>query len=446
MKTKKTGSEKNFFLASLGCPKNLVDSEIISGDLLSSGWSLTTDPETASLYIINTCAFIPAARQEAAEEIAAAAAWKNAAPGRRIMVAGCLTRYDRNIREKFPAVDLWAGPGDAAGVSAIVDGAKPGAARSFCHDENTPMLQLTLPHVAYLKIADGCNNRCAYCIIPRLRGPLHSRPAGSVLREAAGLVANGVKELVLVAQDITVFGADRPESGENLAKLLAAMERIDGDFRIRLLYTHPAHYTEELIDVLSSSRKIYPYLDIPLQHISDRILKAMNRHVTSAEIRALLEKLRARIPGLVLRTTFITGLPGETEAEFEELERFAREQKFERMGVFPYAAEPGSKAASMPGQIPAATAEARAKKLMKSQTARMKRMADALIGQEMRVLADDVRNGVAIARGAWDAPDIDNAIFVSGVGNGPAGSWLQVRVTGRQGCDLAAEKIRRKLK
>ncbi|MBQ9501463.1 MAG: 30S ribosomal protein S12 methylthiotransferase RimO [Lentisphaeria bacterium] len=446
MKTKKTCSERNFFLVSLGCPKNLVDSEIISGDLLSSGWSLTTDPEAASLYIINTCAFIPAARQEAASEIAAAVAWKNAVPGRRIMVAGCLSRYDENIREKFPGVDLWAGPGDAGNAAAVVGGAKPAAARSFCHDENTPMLQLTLPHVAYLKIADGCGNCCAYCIIPRLRGPLHSRPEASVLREAAGLVSNGVREIVLVAQDITVFGADRPESGENLAKLLSGLERIDGDFRIRLLYTHPAHYTDELIEVLGSSRKIYPYLDIPLQHISDRILTAMNRHITSGGIRTLLKKLRERIPGLVLRTTFITGLPGETEAEFEELERFVREQKFQRMGVFPYAAEPGSKAAAMPGQIPAAVAEARAEKLMKSQTARMKRMADALIGQEMRVLVDDVRDGVAVARGVWDAPDIDNAVLVPGVGNGLAGSWLPVRITGRRGCDLVAEKIRRKLK
>ena len=446
MKTKRTGSEKNFFLASLGCPKNLVDSEIISGNLLSSGWSLTTDPETAGLYIINTCAFIPAARQEAADEIAAAVRWKNAAPGRRIMVAGCLTGYDKNIRRNFPDVDLWAGPGDAAGIAALIDGASPAAARSFCHDENTPMLQLTLPHVAYLKIADGCSNNCAYCIIPRLRGPLHSRPAASVLRETANLVANGVKEIVLVAQDITVFGADRPESGENLAKLLAGMERIDGDFRIRLLYTHPAHYTSELVGVLSSSRKIYPYLDIPLQHISDRILKSMNRHITSGGIRTLLKELRAKIPDLVLRTTFITGLPGETEAEFGELERFVREQRFERMGVFPYAAEPGSRAAAMPGQIPAAVAEARAKKLMRSQTARMKRMGDALVGREMRVLVDDVQDGVAVARGAWDAPDIDNAILVPGIGNDLAGSWLQVRITGRQGCDLVAERIRRKLK
>ena len=439
-------SEKSFFLASLGCPKNLVDSEIISGSLLSSGWNLTTDPEEAALYIINTCAFIPAARQEAAAEITAAVEWKKAAPGRRIMVAGCLTRYSKSVRRDFPDVDLWAGPGDAADIAAIIGGAGPAAARSFCHDENTPMLQLTLPHVAYLKIADGCSNGCAYCIIPRLRGPLHSRPAVSVLREAANLVANGVREIVLIAQDITVFGSDRPKSGENLAKLLTEMERIDGDFRIRLLYTHPAHYTNELIDVLSSSRKIYPYLDIPLQHISDRILKSMNRHITSDGIRTLLKELRAKIPDLVLRTTFITGLPGETEAEFGELERFVREQKFERMGVFPYAAEPGSRAAAMPEQIPAKVAEARAKKLMKSQTARMKRMCDALVGREMRVLIDDVQDGVAVARGAWDAPDIDNAIFVPGIKNDLAGSWLQVRITGRQGCDLVAERIRRKLK
>ncbi|MBQ7207209.1 MAG: 30S ribosomal protein S12 methylthiotransferase RimO [Lentisphaeria bacterium] len=443
MKKNETCGEKRFFLVSLGCPKNLVDSEIISGNLLSSGWTLTADPEDASLFVINTCAFIPSARQEAAEEIASAAAWKEAAPGRRIMVSGCLTRYDSRVREEYPCVDFWTGPGDVARVAEIIGGASPAPECAYCHDEKTPMLQLTLPHVAYLKIADGCGNGCAYCIIPRLRGALRSRPAKSVLNEARTLVANGVREIVLVAQDTTVYGADRPGSGETLAGLLAQMDRLDGDFRVRLLYTHPAHYTEELIGALSSCEKVYPYLDIPLQHISDRILSAMNRHITSGEIRALLKKLRARIPGLVLRTTFITGLPGETEEEFRELEDFVREQKFERMGVFPYAAEPGTRAAAMPDQVPAAVAEARAQKLMKAQNARMKRLCGRLAGQEMRVLVDHVEDGVAVARGVWDAPDIDNAILIPHVGKSSVGSWQLVRVVGRQGCDLVAERIRR---
>ena len=443
MKKKETFGEKRFFLVSLGCPKNLVDSEILSGNLLCSGWTLTGDPEDASLFVINTCAFIPSARQEAAEEIASAEAWKKAAPGRRIMVSGCLTRYDPRIRETYPGVDFWAGPDDVARISEVLSGAHPAPACTYCHDEKTPMLQLTLPHVAYLKIADGCGNCCAYCIIPRLRGALRSRPAASVLCEARTLVSNGVKEIVLVAQDTTVYGSDRPESGETLAGLLAQMDRIDGDFRIRLLYTHPAHYTEELIDVLSSSEKIYPYLDIPLQHISDRILAAMNRHISADGIEALLGKLRARIPGLVLRTTFITGLPGETEEEFRELEDFVREQKFERMGVFPYAAEPGSRAAVLPDQIPTAVAEARAAKLMKAQQARMKRLCGRLAGQEMRVLVDQVEDGVAVARGVWDAPDIDNVILIPHVGKISAGSWQLVRVVGRQGCDLVAERIRK---
>ena len=305
------------------------------------------------------------------------------------------------------------------------------------------MLQLTMPHVAYVKIADGCNNCCSYCIIPRLRGKLRSRKAESVLAEIETLVANGVKEVIIVAQDVTAFGMDRPQDGENLAGLLRQIENIAGDFKVRLLYTHPAHYTDELIDVLGKSKKVMPYLDMPLQHISDRILKAQNRHIDTEGIKTLLKKLRKNIPGLVLRTTFITGLPGETEAEFAELEEFIREQKFERLGVFPYAAEPGSKAAAMPDIPSTEVAEERAAKIMKAQVARMKRRSTALVGTQMEVLIDQIEDGIAIARGVWDAPDIDNVVFVTNAERNNEGDRLLVRITGRQDCDLIAEKIRK---
>ena len=436
-------STKYFYLVSLGCPKNLVDSEIIAANLLSAGWGLAMTPEMAEVYIINTCAFIPSARSEAAEEIAAAAEWKEEEPSRKIIVAGCLSQYGKEVREEFPEVDFWTGVDDVVRIADILNGEKPSSSCSFLHDADTPMLQLTMPHVAYVKIADGCNNCCSYCIIPRLRGKLRSRKAESVLAEIETLVANGVKEIIIVAQDVTAFGMDRPQDGENLAGLLRQIENIAGDFKVRLLYTHPAHYTDELIDVLGKSKKVMPYLDMPLQHISDRILKAQNRHIDTEGIKTLLKKLRKNIPGLILRTTFITGLPGETEAEFAELEEFIREQKFERLGVFPYAAEPGSKAAAMPDIPSTEVAEERAAKIMKAQVARMKRRSTALVGTQMEVLIDQIEDGIAIARGVWDAPDIDNVVFVTNAERNNEGDRLLVRITGRQDCDLIAEKIRK---
>lgn len=443
MSKKGNSPEKYFYLVSLGCPKNLVDSEIISGGLLSSGWGLAMDPREADLYIINTCAFIPSARNEAAEEISYALQWKREAPGRKVIVSGCLTQYGQEVREAFADVDIWTGIDDVSRIAEVIGGAQTTSSRCFLHDEKTPMLQLTMPHIAYVKIADGCNNCCSYCIIPRLRGALRSRPAASVLNEIKNLAANGVREIVIIAQDVTAYGMDRPGSGESLASLLTEIEKIDGDFGVRLLYTHPAHYTDELIDVLSQSKKVIPYLDMPLQHISDRILKEMNRHISADGIKTLIKKLRARIPGLVLRTTFITGLPGESEAEFEELKNFIRDQKFERMGVFPYAAEPGSKAAAMPDQIPTEIAEARSTLLMKQQISRMKRRSTSLIGSEMVVLVDQVEGDIAIARGVWDAPDIDNVVYVVNIGRCQPGDRLLVRVTDRQDCDLVAEKVRK---
>lgn len=434
---------KYFYLVSLGCPKNLVDSEIIAANLLNNGWGLAMTPEMAQLYIINTCAFIPPAREEAAGEINCASLWKQENPERKIIVTGCLSQYGKDIRKKFPQVDFWAGVDDVVRLPEILNGKAPSTGCSYLHSADTPMLQLTVPHVAYVKIADGCNNCCSYCIIPRLRGKLRSRPMADVLEEISGLVSNGVKEIIIIAQDVTAFGMDRPGTGDSLAGLLTQIEEIEGDFKVRLLYTHPAHYTDELISVLAQSKKVMPYLDMPLQHISDRILKAMNRHIDTAGIKTLLKKLRQNIPGLVLRTTFITGLPGETDEEFAELEKFIREQKFERLGVFPYAAEPGSKAAAMPDIPSAETAAARAEKIMKGQIARMKRRSTALIGTEMEVLVDQIDEDIAIARGVWDAPDIDNVVYIVNAARIKEGDRLLVRITSRHDCDLVAEKIRK---
>lgn len=438
-----------FYLVALGCPKNLVDAELLSGALMKNGYSLSLDPDAADVYIVNTCAFLPAARGEAAREIEAALEWKSRIPGRRVAVCGCLTEYDKSsgeYKKRFPEVDLWSPVNDVEHVGELLAGAAPSTGKPcYLNSDVSPRLQLTLPHLAYLKIADGCNNCCTYCAIPKLRGVLRTRPQASVVREAEMLVSSGVRELVLVAQDTTAFGMDRPGSGEDLCSLLRALEALPGDFSIRLLYTHPAHYTDELIGFLASSRRVLPYLDIPLQHISDRILKTMNRHVTRAGIETLLTKLRAAIPDLTLRTTFIVGFPGESEEEFAELCDFCRDFKFERMGVFPYAAEAGTPAAKLKGQISAEVADERAAILMRRQIARMKRRNRKMVGATARVLVDAVDSaGFAVARGAMDAPDIDNAVLIRDGRRLHPGDRVLVRIVGTAGCDLVAERLKTK--
>ncbi len=438
-----------FFPVSLGCPKNLNDLEVISGGLLAAGWSIADAPENADLYLINTCAFIPAARNEAVEEIERGVAWKKEAPNRKLAVSGCLTAYDRDgsFHKKFPQVDCWLGIDDIGRVDAVLQGGKASSSCKFLADDSLPRLQLTVPHLAYLKIADGCNNCCTYCAIPLLRGKLRSLPMQCVVAEAKQRVASGVRELVVVAQDISAYGMDRPESGENLPKLLGELNRIDGDFVIRLLYTHPAHYTDELIDAINANSKVLPYLDIPLQHISDGLLRAMNRHVSQTAVEELIAKLRKMIPNLVLRSTFITGFPGETEAQFEELADFCRRVKFERLGVFPFSAEPGTIAAKLPGQVPTEVAEARSTLLMKRQIARMRRMQKARVGSRERILVDAVGNGIAWGRGVADAPEIDNLVLVE---NPPrscrAGEFLDVEIIGTQNCDVIARAVSKKRK
>lgn len=441
-------TDHKFFIAALGCPKNLVESELISGAFLAAGDSICFDPEDADVYIINTCAFLPEARGEAAAELTDAVEWKKALPGRKIAVAGCLMNHAQfpEFKEHFKEVDLWCQVNDTARIrDLLLNRAEPspeGEKCTYLCDESMPRIQLTLPHVAYLKICDGCDNCCSYCAIPHLRGALRSRPLASVLSEASALIANGVKELIVIAQDITAYGHDL-DSGESLSVLLTELNKLEGNFTIRLLYTHPAHYTDELIRVLAESPKILPYLDMPLQHISDRILTAMNRHTDSAHIKELISKLRNAIPQLTLRTTFITGLPGETEEEFAELCQFVKDSGFERMGVFAFAPEPGTPAADMPDQIPLEVAEERAAELMNIQKNIMKRAQRKKIGTTMRVLIDQIDSGTAYARGASDAPDIDNVVMLNAQRTMKAGTFADVRIIKTSGSDLIAEKVRR---
>lgn len=429
----KSGKQREIlYVVSLGCPKNLVNTEIITGAYVSAGGVLTFDPDEASCYIINTCAFLASAREEAAEAIAAGAGWKRVHPERRLVVAGCLAAHHEleNFKNTFPEVDLWAGPNELEKIVPIQE-----------YGPAVPVrLQLTLPHVAYLKIADGCDNRCAYCLIPQLRGDKNSRTIESCITEAKQLIKGGVKELILIAQDTTAFGKD----GENFAMLLEALEALKGNFRYRILYTHPAHYTDELIDVLARAKKFIPALDIPMQHISDRMLKAMNRHTDSKWIRELVAKLRKAIPGIALRTTFISGFPGETEADHRELLEFAAQMRFERLGVFAFSPEPGTPAFSMKKQIPADTAAARANEIMRRQHLRIAAANAKLVGSEFTVMIDDTDGDYAVARRDADAPEIDQVVYIAKKKKfAPRpGDRVRVRITAAvKGGDLEAELV-----
>lgn len=432
-KKRSGGSGDLLYAVSLGCPKNLVDTEMITGAFINAGVRLTFDPEAATVYLINTCAFLASARAEAREAIADGALWKNSHPGGRLIVAGCLAAHQdlEEYKKIFPEVDLWAGPGELEKILPM----------PHCPGDVPLRLQLTLPHVAYLKIADGCDNRCAYCLIPKLRGDKCSRSIASCIAEAKQLVDVGVRELILIAQDTTAFGRD----GENLAGLIQALEKLPGFFRYRILYTHPAHYTDELIAALAGAKKFIPALDIPLQHISDRMLLRMNRHTDSQWIRNLVKKLRAAIPGVALRTTFITGFPGETDPDFQELVDFAAEARFERLGVFAFSPEPGTPAFDMDDQVPSETADRRARELMRRQHLRTAAANRKLTGQITEITVDEIDGGYAVGRRDADAPEIDQnvyAVLPRKFGFAP-GDRIKVRITAPlEGGDLEAEIIK----
>ncbi|MFA6290571.1 MAG: 30S ribosomal protein S12 methylthiotransferase RimO [Victivallales bacterium] len=413
------------YSVSLGCPKNFVDTEILAGHLLSGNIGLTESPDNADVYMINTCAFIPPARAEAESFIRKALVWKKTSPkSRKIAICGCLVQWDKNSEYagKYPEVDLWLGIDKIANIAKHVrqlfdkETVKPVKALTalpeYLYDENTARLQLTPKHYAYVKIAEGCNNRCTYCSIPGIRGALRSRNSESVFKEAQNLIATGCRELILIGQDTTAFGKDLKSEKENLPALLKKLDGIEGKFWIRVLYTHPAHFTDELISVFKNSRHIIPYIDMPLQHISDRILASMGRKVSSEQIKSLLSKLRAEIPDIAIRTTFLVGYPGETEKDFTELSDFVRAQKFDRLGAFTYYPEPGTPAAAFGKQVPAETAEQRKDFIMRLQAEISLEHNIGLAGKPLDVLVDSIGKGEACGRTYMDSPDIDNLVKI----------------------------------
>ena len=430
-------------LISLGCPKNLVNSEEMLALLQQAGYDFTADPAQADAVVINTCAFIDSAKSEAIEKILETAALREDNPKLKIIAAGCLAqRYRNEIRQELPEVDGILGTGSYSEVVSVVESVLAGGKPTVCGPLNAPLrdaprLVSTGPGWAYLRIAEGCDNRCAYCVIPSLRGPFRSRPMESVLSEARLLAASGVKELIIVAQDITRYGTDL-YGKHALATLLRELCGMDFHW-LRLHYLYPEEIDDELIDVIASEEKIVKYLDIPIQHINDDILRRMNRRGTGGEIRLLFRKLRERIPGLVLRTSIITGLPGEGEAEFEELCAFLRETRIERAGFFPYSPEEGTPAAKMPDRCTTEEAQRRAELCMELQAEVMDDFAGSLVGRTLEVLCTGAEDdGTPWGRSPYDSPDIDSRVVFSG--RARPGDMVRVTITAAEDGELIGEQ------
>ena len=411
-------NEKRIALISLGCPKNLVNSEEMLALLDGAGYALCGDPNEADAVIINTCGFIGDAKEEAISTILECAAIKEERPELKIIVTGCLSqRYRREMRAEMPEVDAILGTANYQDIVSAVERTLEGEQVELFTPLNRavpelPRLVSTAPRWAYFRIAEGCDNHCAFCIIPALRGPYRSRSMESLLEEAKLLAESGIKELIVVAQDITRYGEDlfgKPK----LAALLKELCKLDFSW-IRLHYLYPEVITDELIDVIAGEEKIVKYLDIPIQHINDEILRRMNRHTNSAQICELFKKLRERIPGLVLRTSLIAGLPGEGEAEFEELCEFLREARIERAGIFPYSPEEGTPAAKMEDRCDEDEARRRADLVMELQAEVMDTWYESFIGKEIDVFVQGYEDMLLWGRSYADSPDIDGRVLFGG--------------------------------
>ncbi len=433
-------------LIALGCPKNQVNSEQMLYLLSEAGHELVGDPAGCDVAIVNTCGFIDTAKSEAIDHILELAELKKAGLLKKILVAGCLSqRYEEEILQELPEVDGMLGTGSfgeiCTAVEAVMNGDKP----LLFADKNGPIEEIgrvisTGPGWAYLRIAEGCDNWCAFCAIPGIRGKYRSRALEPILAEARALAAEGVKELIVIAQDITRWGKDL-YGKPSLAVLLKELVKIEGVEWIRLHYLYPDAFDDELIDVIAREDKIVKYLDIPLQHINNEILRRMNRRGTGDEIRVLIKKLRERIPGVVLRTSLIAGLPGETEAEFEELCAWLREARLERVGVFPFSPEEGTPAAKMTDRCDEEEAQRRADLILDLQAQIMDDYNLACVGKIMRVLVEaKSRSGLCSGRTFADSPEIDGTVYFTG--DAEPGTFANVRITAVEDGELAGEQVR----
>lgn len=430
-------------LISLGCAKNLVDSEHMLALLRAAGWEITEDMAEADVGVVNTCGFIEAAKSEAIETILETAQYKQAGKMKGLVVTGCLVqRYAEEMQKELPEIDAICGTGSYENIVDAANAALGGQKAAYMADMAAAALdgdrnRLTPSYTAYFKIAEGCSNRCGYCIIPKLRGPYRSREMDALFEEARELADAGVKELIVIAQDITKYGMDLPEHKRLLPELLRQLCQLNFTW-VRLHYLYPDQITEELIDVIASEPKIVKYLDIPLQHVSRRILRAMHRPGDGEEFAALIEKLRQRIPGLVLRTSLIVGLPGETEEEFAELCSFLQETQIERVGVFEFSPEEGTEAAELPDQIDAETKANRRLIVEELQSGVLDDYNTSHHGEVMDVLCEgfDDEQQLWFGRTYADSVEVDGHVYFESDGEPQEGEFVSVRITESLGPDL----------
>ncbi len=437
-------------MVSLGCPKNLVDAEVMLGCLPSDEYEITTDEKEADIIIVNTCSFIREAKQESIDTILDLAERKHDARCTLLVVTGCLPqRYQEELGAELPEVDIFIGTGEYPRIAEILAEKRdtPGQLRyvgdpNFIFDPDLPRLNSSPSYTAYLKIAEGCSNCCTYCVIPSLRGALRSRPIQQVLKEARELVAGGVKEINLIAQDITAYGRDLDE-GFTLETLLAELVKIDGLRWLRLLYAYPDGITDDLIRMIRDEEKICKYLDIPLQHISDPVLKKMGRRGGEIEVRRLIGRLRSAVPDLAIRTSLIVGFPGESDDDFQRLIQFVEEVRFDRLGVFCYSREEGTPAAEMEDQITERVKRLRYKKLMKVQARVSFKQNRRLIGTVEQVLVEgysDETDLLLKGRSSRQAPDIDGLVYIT-AGTANVGDIVPVRITDSSDYDVIGEIV-----
>ena len=431
-------------MISLGCTKNLVDSETALGLFKEAGYTFTEDPAQADILMVNTCGFINPAKEESIDTILEMAQYKQTGRCRLLVVTGCLAqRYEKDLLQEIPEIDLMLGVNQYDQLIPAVERALRGQGReSLCGEKYTFLEHervLTTPaYTAYTRIGDGCSNRCTYCAIPLIRGPYRSRPLADVLGEVRHFAEQGVKEHILIAQDTTRYGTDWQETSM-LPELMDQAARIPGVEWLRVLYAYPDEADDRLLEVMASHDNICKYLDLPIQHINDTLLRRMNRRGTAADIRRILKK--ARDMGFTLRTSLIVGFPGETEEQFQELMDFVAEARFDRMGAFAFSPEENTPAAEMPDQIPEEVKQERLDRLMKLQARISLENNRARIGTVEKVLVTDARDGLFLGRSQREAPDADGAIVFTAKEAPEVGSFVQVRITGAETYDLKGERL-----
>lgn len=445
-------------LVSLGCAKNLVDSEKMLGQLAEAGCAITTDESDADVIVINTCGFLEIARTEADEVIREAVERKSSGVVKRVIVAGCLAQRDKQaILQRIEGIDALVGVNNRDDIVRAVLG-REGRVQSAWPRRRGPLspvdlylsdyhpftqldtarLRITPRHYAYLRISEGCDQKCTFCTIPSIRGRMHCKPPGVIMAEARELVSDGAREIILIGQDTTSYGLGEDKFDVGLAGLLRRLNTIDGLGWLRLMYVYPSVLTDDILDAIAECDRVCKYIDLPLQHVSDRMLKAMHRRIDRAATERLLDKTRERIPGVTIRTTLIAGFPGETDEEFEELVRFIKDFRFDALGVFPYSLEPETPAGRMKGQLPETVKQERVDTLMKAQQEVAFALAEERIGSQFEVLIDKpAESETAIARHQGQAPTVDGVTYVEGC-EAPSGEFLQVRCLGRDTYDLLA--------